>query len=116
MRFALTKKDIVAANECFDTGSMLNEPSLDFALNYARRTQNWTKALAYVVRAILMDHVFEEGNKRTALAVIKAYAEFEGYETNNDVLLKAIKEILLKRITSIARIEEMIKHGIKQID
>ena len=31
MKFMLTKKDIIALNEVFDEGSVINEASLDFA-------------------------------------------------------------------------------------
>lgn len=113
MKFTLTQKDIIALNQEFEDGSLHNEASLDFALSYARKTTNWTKALAYLTRAILIDHVFEEGNKRTAALLIKSYTKYEGHETYDDRILKMIKKILLKNITSIRKIEDMIKDGIK---
>ncbi len=113
MKFSLTKKDILALNQEFEDGNLHNETSLDFALGYAKRTDNWTKALAWLVRAILIDHVFEEGNKRTAALLIKAYVEYQGHGTYNDKIVKLIKEIILKNITSINRIEELIKDAIK---
>jgi len=113
MKFTLNKKDIIALNQEFEDGTLHNEASLDFALSYARRTENWTKALALIVRAILIDHVFQEGNKRTAALLIKSYAEFEGYKTYDDKILKLIKDILVKNISGITRIEELIKDAIK---
>jgi prophage maintenance system killer protein len=113
MKFTLTKKDLVALNQEFEDGSLNNESSLDFALSYARKTENWTKALAFLVRAILLDHVFEEGNKRTAALLIDAYAEYEGHATYNDKVLKLVKEIILKKISSIRKIEGMINDAIK---
>jgi prophage maintenance system killer protein len=113
MKFLLSKKDIIALNEVFDNGNFHNESSLDFALSYANKTENWTKALAYLTRAILIDHVFEEGNKRTAALLIKSYAEYEGHNVYDDKILRMIKEILLKNIISINKIEEMIKDAIK---
>lgn len=112
MGFILSKKDIVALNQEFDKGNFHNEASLDFALSYAK-TENWTKALAYLTRAILLDHAFEEGNKRTAALLIKAYAEYEGHQTFDDKLVKLIKEIIFKKISNISRIEEMIKDAIR---
>ncbi|MFH1649746.1 MAG: Fic family protein [Candidatus Woesearchaeota archaeon] len=109
MGFELTKKDIIAMNEQFEDGSIVNEASLDFALSYANRTENWIKALAWIFRAILIDHVFEEGNKRTAMLVIKAYAEYRGHGVDNELILKLIKRTLLKNITSIRTIEEGLK-------
>ncbi|MBI2129836.1 hypothetical protein HYU07_06385 [Candidatus Woesearchaeota archaeon] len=113
MKFILTKKDIVALNQKFADGAFHNEASLDFALSYSRKNENWTKALAWLARAILIDHVFEEGNKRTTALLIKSYAEYEGYETYDDKIAKLIKEMLLKNISGIVKIEEMIKDAIK---
>jgi prophage maintenance system killer protein len=112
MKLVLTTKDIIALNEEFDFGSLINEASLDFALSYSKKTENWTKALAFIIRAILIDHVFEEGNKRTAALLIKAYATYEGHKTYDDKIVKIIKEILFKNITSINHIEELIKNVI----
>lgn len=109
----MNKKDIIALNKEFDVGKLHNEASLDFALSYCKQTENWTKALALLVRAILIDHVFEEGNKRTAALLIKTYAEYEGASTYDDKIAHMIKEILLKNITSILRIEEMIKNVVR---
>jgi prophage maintenance system killer protein len=113
MRLKPTKKDIIALNELFDKASFHNEASLEFALSYAKRSDNWTKGLAFLTRAILIDHVFEEGNKRTAALLIKTYAECEGHNTYDDKVVKLIRQIILRNITSITRIEEMIKDAIK---
>lgn len=113
MKFILTKKDIIALNQEFEDSGINNDASLEFALSYAKRTENWTKALAWLVRAILLDHVFIEGNKRTAALLIKSYAEYEGHEIYSDKVIKLIKEILIKNISSIRKIEEMIKDVIK---
>jgi len=113
MKFTLTKKDILALNKEFEDGSVHNEASLEFALSYAKKTENWTKALAWLVRAILLDHVFEEGNKRTVALLIKSYAEYEGHKTYDDKVVLLIKNIILRNIKSIAKIEDLIKDAIK---
>jgi prophage maintenance system killer protein len=113
MGFVLNQKDIIALNQEFDQGRLNNEASLDFALSYAKKTDNWIKALAYLTRAILIDHVFEEGNKRTVALLIKTYAEYESHKVNDDKLLIMIKEIILKNISNIQKIEEMIKDVIR---
>jgi prophage maintenance system killer protein len=109
----LSKKDIIALNQEFEESNIINESSLDFALSYARKTTNWIKALAYLTRSILLDHVFEDGNKRTAALLIKTYAEFEGHKTYDDKLVLFIKKILFKNITSIRKLEEGLKDVIK---
>ena len=113
MKFMLTRKDIIALNQKFEDGSINNEASLDFALSYARRTENWTKALAYLVRAINLDHVFNEGNKRTAALLIISYAELEGYGVYEDKVISLVAKIALKNISSIKKIEEMIQDAIR---
>lgn len=113
MSFILNKKDIIALNQEYEDGSMHNEPSLDYALDYARRTTNWTKALAYLTRAILIDHVFIDGNKRVTALLIKTYVEMEEHKIYNDKLAQMIKKIMKQNITNINRIEEMIKDVIE---
>lgn len=113
MKFVLTIKDIIALNQEFDEGKLHNEASLDFALSYARRTENWTKALAFLVRAILLDHVFEEGNKRTVALLLKTYVDYEGHEMYDDKIIKLIKDILFKNTSEIQKIEDLIKDAIK---
>jgi prophage maintenance system killer protein len=113
MGFVLTKKDIIALNQKFDKGLFHNEPSLDFALDFAQSNNDWTRALAFVVRAILIDHVFEEGNKRTTALLIEAYIEFENHQVYPDRVVKLIKRIILRNTISIKKIEEMIKDAIQ---
>lgn len=113
MTFSLTKKDLIALNLEFEHGAFHNEVSLDFALSYAAKTENWTKALAWLVRAILIDHVFEEGNKRTAALLIKTYAECLNQKVIDQKVVILIKEIILKNVTDIIKIEDMIKDVIK---
>ncbi|MBI2148265.1 hypothetical protein HYU23_01155 [Candidatus Woesearchaeota archaeon] len=113
MKFILSKKDIIGLNQQFDIGKLHNEASLDFALSYAKNSNNWVKSLAYLTRAILIDHVFEEGNKRTVALLIKTYVELEGYKIYNDKIVKLVTEIILRNLTSIKRIEGMIENAIK---
>ncbi len=115
MKFVLTKKDIITLNQRFDRGNFHNEASLDFALSYAKKTEKWTKALAWLTRAILLDHVFEEGNKRTAALLIIVYAELEGHEVYEDRVIKIIKAIITQKITGITKIEDMINDVIRKI-
>jgi len=113
MKFILTKKDIIALNQEFDQGTIINESSLDYVISYVRRTENWTKALAWLIRAILIDHVFEEANKRTSALLLKTYVEFEGYNIETADTIKIIKKIVTKNITSIKKIEDLIQNAIK---
>lgn len=109
----INKKDIIAINKEFDEGVFSNESSLDFALEYCKKNIAWTKKLAYLMRAIIVDHVFEEGNKRTACMVLLYCIEEEGYEISDKKATSMIREILMNNIVSVKRIRWIIEDGIK---
>ncbi len=105
-------KDIISMNQQFHQGNLLNESSLLFALDQANRSGSWLRACAHLVRAVLIDHVFEDGNKRTAAAIIVGFFEEKGLSFHPEKVAKAITTILLKNITSITTIERVIKDAI----
>ena len=104
------KKDIVAFNQNFDTGEFENESSLDFAVSYAKTSISWSKSLAYLVRAILLDHVFQEGNKRTAAMLMIAVFERKKLCYKPNDVNELVKKIVIRNISSIKKIKEMIEN------
>lgn len=108
----LTKKDIIAVNQQFADGHFENESSLDYALHQFKQNIAWTKQLSFLVRAILVDHVFEEGNKRTALAVLVWIVKSNGYEIEEQKAVNIIKTIVTKNIKNIKKIRELIENAI----
>lgn len=109
---SVTKKDILSINRQFDKGQMINESSLEYALNQANETKSWLRACAILVRAILIDHVFEEGNKRTSAGVITAFFEQHNLRYDPEKIAKTITKILMKNTTSLAKIEKEIANDI----
>lgn len=109
----LSKKDIIAINAEFDSGKLVNESSLDYALKTIARSKNWLRAAALLTRAILIDHVFEDGNKRTAVAVIRTHYEMHGIRYDRQKVNEMIVQMLKKNTTSITQIERFIKDGIE---
>ncbi len=109
----LSAKDIAAINRLFDSGKIINEGSLDCAIQTTKRSRNWLKTGAVLVRAILIDHAFEDGNKRTAAAVLAALCDINGMHCNPDKINAGIIQILKKNITDIRSIERIIKNGIE---
>jgi hypothetical protein len=105
----LSKKDIISLNQHFHDGTILNEGSLDYAISLARKTTNWSKSLAYLVRSILLDNVFEEGNKRTTALLILTYSSMLGYDITDKKISTLIKSVVLLKIIDLRKIEEMIK-------
>jgi len=110
----ITTKDIVALNQLFDKGTVVNVGSLEFAVSQANQQKGWLRQLAIMVRAILVDHVFEEGNKRTAFAFITGTLEAQGLVYNRDVVSRCIVNVLKKNVTNITDIERSIKDAIRE--
>lgn len=104
--------DIININKRFARGLVINQSSLEFALS-SIKSKPWIDQVAYLVRAILLDHVFEDGNKRTAASIIIAYyTEFEiGFDPQKiaDVIIK----ITSKNINDMNKIKRMIKNVVR---
>ncbi len=107
----LIKKDIVEINKTFHTGKLSNESSLDYALAQITRPKNWLKTAALLSRAILIDHVFEDGNKRTAAGVIMTIMQMHGLFFSVQKIDALIVAITKNNMTSIRDIEKEILHG-----
>ncbi len=108
----ISKKDIISINIQFDTGRVINDNSLSFAVFQANKTTSWLKACAILVRAVLIDHVFEEGNKRTAAGIITTFLEDHQLEYKPEEVAKVVAKILMKNITSLTKIELEVKNVI----
>jgi len=108
----ISLKDVVAVNQRFDRGHVVNGGSLDFALGEANRSKSWLRACAVLVRAVLIDHVFEEGNKRTAAAIMMSFFEESSLSCDPDRVAKGIVRILERNITSLTEIEKVIADAI----
>ncbi|MEW6063466.1 MAG: hypothetical protein AB1571_03820 [Nanoarchaeota archaeon] len=109
----ITESGLVEINKKFDKGIISNRSSLNFALSSLNNTKDWIKQLSYLVRAILVDHIFQEGNKRTAAAVIIYFFEankvaYDGYKID-----KIIFEIAKKNIKNIEGIRRKLKDAIR---
>lgn len=109
----LSNKDIIEINKRFSTGHLMNNSSLDFAVKTNARSRNWLKSAAIFTRSILIDHVFEDGNKRTAAAVIMLLMDINKLQFNAEEIPKIIVKILKMNTTSIREIGRCIKNGIR---
>ena len=110
MKFA--KDELEAANREFG-GHIARDSSLEFALSMQEhRKYGDYRKLAYIWRAILIDHPFTDGNKRTALWAALKFAEGSGKKPDTSKLNRAIIKIASRNITSIAKIERMIRHAL----
>lgn len=109
----LTKKDLLRINqEMGEEGHFQNEASVDFAVSMMRQRRSWLHELAYILRSLLVDHAFNDGNKRTALAVTIVYLQEREISFDKEKLVKVIYEIAKKNYTSIDKIMRTIKNAI----
>jgi len=109
----LSKKDVIEINREFHSGKIVNEGSLDYAIETTKRSKNWLKSAAVIVRAILADHVFEDGNKRTAAAVMMAYLDINNLGYNQDKVGETVVRMLKDNVTNLKKIERLIKNAIE---
>ncbi|MBI4918997.1 hypothetical protein HY837_03640 [archaeon] len=108
----ISKKDIIAINLQFDTGRVINDNSLSFAVFQVNKTTSWLKSCSILVRAVLIDHVFEEGNKRTAAGIIVAFLEDQQLNYKPEEIAKTVAKLLMNNITNLTKIEMEVKNVI----
>ena len=113
MCMKIRKEDIVRIAAGFD-GILRNSSSLDFALEKQDdKKLGEYKKLAYLMRAILVDHPFSDGNKKTAMFVIYTFADENKKQVDEELLKHHIHSIASKNITEIRAIEERLKNALK---
>ncbi len=110
----ITISELAVINqEIGESGQIRNKSALEFAVDQANslRSDAFFKQLAYVARALLVDHAFAEGNKRTftyfAAKIFKENKiELDAVKTWG--LMDCIYKITTKRITSLEKIRLML--------
>jgi len=109
----IIKEDIVRVAKGFE-GNLRNSSSLDYALEKQNnRKLGKYKKLAYLLRAILVDHPFSDGNKKTAMYVAFAFAEENKKKVDSELLKHHLLSIASKNLVNIRVIEERMKNAIK---
>lgn len=110
---SLNKKDLIGINQQIGSnGNFHNEDSIDFALSITRQNKSWLYELSYIVRSLLVEHCFEDGNKRTAIIVIITYFENNDLGYDKDKLIKIVWNISKKNISDINKLMRMIKNAL----
>jgi prophage maintenance system killer protein len=109
----IRKEDIVRIAKGFN-GNLRNSSSLEFALDKQEDKKfGEYKKLAYILRAILVDHPFSDGNKKTAMFVAFAFVEEFNKKVDDELLKHHILSIASKNLIEIRAIEERMKNAIK---
>lgn len=105
----INKKEIIKINKKLG-GNLSRNGSLDFALDRIKdEKRNVFKKVAYLVRAIIVDHPFSDGNKRTALEIIIKELNKKDIKCDIKKLTKAIVKIAKRNIHQIIKIERMLR-------
>jgi len=106
------KEDLLRVNKGFG-GNLRSDSSLDFAFEQILNKKLGSfKKLAYLIRAILVDHPFSDGNKRTAAFVSFAFAKEQNKQVDRDLLLHHLVSITKKNISEIRNIEWRMRNAI----
>ena len=109
----INKKDIEGINKQIgESGEFHNAGSLEYALSIIKHKKSWLYELSYIVRSLLVDHTFKDGNKRTALVVILHYFKDRNVDYDKDRLPNIIWQISKKNIADINKIGRLIKSAI----
>ncbi len=109
----LSKETIIKIHKKLENGKMINESALDFAISCQKRTKDWLEQLSYLIRAILIDHVFEDGNKRVSLALMIGVLEDLKLAYDPQKLEENLIKTLKGNITDIRKIKGLIKDAIR---
>ncbi len=108
----MLKEELAAINKKFSNGRLINSSGIEFAESAIRKTKNWQEQAAYIIRAIVADHTFEDGNKRTAAAYIMGMLEVHKIAYDPYKIEKAVLAIA-KDTKRIDKIRRMIKNAIR---
>lgn len=106
------KDDLLRINKGFG-GNIRSSSSIDFALEKVNNPRlGFYKQLAYLWRAVLVDHPFSDGNKRTAVFFAYAFSKESNKCIDRDLLIYQAISIARKNLTNIRQIERRIKNAI----
>lgn len=109
----ISKKELLRINNGFG-GGLRNDASIDFSIQKQEDNKLGDyKKLAYLLRAILVDHPFTDGNKRTAMYLSIKFAEENKKQIDRELLLHQIVSIAKKNINDIRTISDRIQTAIK---
>jgi len=105
-----TKSVMTFVNKKFGNGNLINEPSLDFALK--SESNRIFGNLPHLIRALLADHCFEDGNKRTATFLIINFCEENHVPVKPERILKLVREIARASPKNIEKIRSKLKDAV----
>ncbi len=113
MCMKISKEDLLRINKGFG-GNLRDDSGINFAVEMQKNNKlGEYKKLAYLWRAILVDHPFSDGNKRTATYFALKFAEENNKQVNRELLIHYVLSIAKQNIIDIRNISERIKNAIR---
>jgi len=113
MCMKISKEELLRINKGFG-GSLRSDSSLDYAIDKQEdKKLREYKKLAYLLRSILVDHPFSDGNKRTAMYLCLQFVEQTKKNVDRELLLHQIIAIASKNLTDIRQISWRIENAIR---
>jgi prophage maintenance system killer protein len=113
MCMKISKEELLRINHGFG-GGLRSDSSVDFAIDMQQNKKLGPyKKLAYLWRAILVDHPFTDGNKRTATYVALVFADENKKQVDRDLLLHHIVSIAKNNVIDMRQIEWRLKNAIR---
>ena len=107
------KKEVIGINHWFG-GNLRSGSSIDYAIDRLEdKKLGMYKKLAYLLRAILVDHPFSDGNKRTAAYISLKFATEFKKQVNTELLIHHLVSIAKQNIHDIRKIERRLKNALK---
>lgn len=109
----ISKEELLHINKGFG-GNLRSGSSLEYALDkFENKKIGLYKKMANLWRAILVDHPFSDGNKRTAAYFAIKFASASGKRIDRDMLIYHIISIAKQNIHNIKNIEYRLKNAIR---
>ena len=113
MCMKIVKEELLRINKGFG-GNLRSDSSLDYAIDMQKNNKLGDyKKLAYLLRAIIVDNVFSDANKRTAMYLTLKFAEESKKQVDRDLLVYQITSIAKNNENNIRNIERIIKNAIR---
>ena len=113
MCMIISKEDLLRINRGFG-GNLRSDSSIDFAIDLQENKKlGEYKKLAYLLRAILVDRPFSDGNKRTATFLVLNFADQNKKQVDKELLLHHMVSIAKHNIIEIRNIEQRLKNCIR---
>ena len=102
----ITSTEISEVNKRFG-GIVVSDSSLVHAQNTCERIRSNYKCAAVWTRAMVINHPFSDGNKRTTLYAIDSFVTVK----NQIKMSRAIERIAIANIANVDKIKELIKNA-----